>query len=210
MKVSKIFVMTVMAAGLMVTSCGSSKPVTQTQQKQEYVKPIKLEKNEVIEYAEKKPALRAWAEAEDNKENRAIRRARNQANANFAEKIKKMVVSVLSEEDDVIEITGRNNGVESEANDGGTKFGGIAETISKATLRNVSDVKTERYWNDGKYKVYVCVEFLGNETQLADALVNNTVKEIQQNVPDSRREKLEQNMNKLRERFSSELEKLEE
>ena len=164
-----------------------------------YGKEMKL--TEAESYALKKPGTRAAGKGVSSRESVAVRVARAQARAAFAEAISSAVNSALKISGfDVSQYAGDDEEGH-EVSDGAEKTNTMIKSVSKQVIENTQVVKTNKFYNKKtrKYTVFVCLEYNGDIAKLSKEIANK----VSQKISDEQRMKIDFEL----ENFEKEIEK---
>lgn len=187
---------------LLLSACGGSKHTTKSQSgiiRESYQELDRCEK-----LALQKPATRAVGEAYDYRISFAKTYAEGQARAELRRKIEAAIKSASGEDGAGYEkhASGGNEGAS--VRDEGSKKNNYVDQIANGIVNNTAVVEMSKYLrNDGSYHVYVCIEYLDGISKMAEKIA----KQVEQQVSDEERMKMNFEFNKFRERIENELEK---
>lgn len=205
MKKTVFLLLLVLTIGL--TSCVSQKPTASTAPKSAVASTLgqALPDEPCIILSEEAPAIRKYGNGVHYKEATARNIAEAQARASFARSIAAAIVTATEEigvslskyaGDDT---TGKSVSDESsEAND-------MVSSIASEIVNNTHPIKTTRYLKpNNQYNVYVCLEYMGSENQMAKDIETAVKDKIS---PDDRT-KLEERHDNFRQRVLNSLNSL--
>ena len=195
--IATLFVCSCKTSQNVVVPTGSASPTG--------VKAVVAEGSACYEIQEQKPALRSVGSGINAKEAYAKQTANAQAQAEFATKIETAVMAACEEIGVTLEQYASDGETGKSVTDQSSEGGNLASMVAKQTVKNTSIIKTERYvQNDKQYKIYVCIEFNGNLSDLILETENALKEKIspeQRKVLEERHEKfakkMEQRMNSL-------------
>ena len=186
---------------LSASACGGSKQVTSNTGivKETYTELDKCEK-----YAMRKPETRAVGEAYDRRESYAKTYAEGQARAELRRKIEAAIKSSSSEDGGYYEKFASSGNEGASVRDEAAKGNLYADQIAEGIVRNTAIVEMSKYLrNDGTYHVYVCVEYLDGVEKMSETIA----KQVQQQISDDERMKMNFEFEKYRKRIEEEMKK---
>lgn len=186
----------------MLSACGGSKQVATT--KSNIVQEMEVATDKCERYALQKPEVRAVGEAYDFRVSFAKTYAEGQARAEMRRKIEAAIKTASSEDGAGYEkhVSSGNEGAS--ARDEGAKKNLFVEQIAEGIVSNTAIVEMSKYLrSDGSYHVYVCIEYMDGISKMAE----NIAKQIEQQVSDEERMKMNFEFNKFRERIENEMKK---
>lgn len=205
----KIFSIITMAALSMIvlSSCGSSKPVTTSASLNEEEIEVKKTKSEKM--AEEKPAMRDFGEGTNFNQSFAKTFAEGQARAAFARKLQTMVQTASRESADGA-MKAHSNGTDSSlGTDQGFLSNAFAQQVAEGAVSGLVVINTDTFKKrDGQYHVYVCVEYMGNIEALASSLANQAKKVVEQQVSEEERLKMKFEYEQFKNSIQDQLERL--
>lgn len=185
-----------------IVGCGSTKKMTTGSVNQEK----KIEQDECITMADGNPN-RAWGEATNGRIAYAKQYAEGQARAALVRKISSAILTATNENDINYSKSAYSGNEGAIASDEASKGEGKTLQLAKEVVNNVVVMKTSIYQKpNGLYHVYVCVEQQDSPTKLASKIKNN----IEQQVSDDERLKMEFQFKKFEETIEKELGKLKD
>ncbi len=195
MKTLKLLCIAFIAA-LAVSSCGSSKDASYSPKK------TKVSTDECVEYALKSPTTRSYGEGVSFSESTATNKAELEARAKFSRAISSSVKNALSQDDADYRKASSNGNKSSMGFDEGSKYNEMSISISENVIKNTAIVKTSKYLlKDGSYQVYVCLEYLGDISKMAEDITQK----VNQQISDEERMKMNFEFEKFRQRVEEEL-----
>lgn len=158
--------------------------------------------SECQKLAEEKPVTRAYGEGTNHRQSFAKAYAENQARAQLARAMSSLITTATQENDKMADMFSAGSvegaGVTDENADGN----GWTRTIAEGIVANAVVIKTETYMQPNRqYHVFVCLEYMGDNSGLADKIVD----QVEQRIPDDERMKMEFEFNKFREEIKSKL-----
>lgn len=207
MKIKNLLVVALAAVLAMgsLSSCGkktATDAMRSGERKVEQVKSLQLEAE--------KPVLRSFGEGEHNKMSFARQYAEAAARASYAAKFGTAVLAAASMTTDGAQISHSDMMNQSAGEDEGVLSNASVEAITKGVVKNTAVINTDVFQRpDGKYHVYVCIEYAGNVADLARDLTDNYKKQqIGQQVSDEDRAKMEVRAEEFRKRVEDRLNQL--
>lgn len=181
----------VMAAGVVaVSSCGGSKNATSSAPTPKNNVPTEtmLTKNPCQELHEKKPALRAYGEAINFRQSWAKSYAEAQARAQYQRALSGLISQSLTEGDAGYGENSTNVHEGASVQDGMGKSDGLVEFVSEGIVANMVVINTTDFMRqDGAYHTWVCIEYLGEISDLA----NQIAQKVDQKISDDRRTRID-------------------
>ena len=186
---------TILACAILATSCGSAKKVSNTTPYGQ-----KMEKETCISEYKKKPTIRAYGMATHFKESAATSLAEAQARAMFARKIESAVLAATEELAVSLEQYAGGVADGQSVSDQSAEGNSYVTTIAQQVVRNTHTIETSRYYGDNKqFTIYVCMEYKGSESELANQIESN----VKERISPEDRAKIEQRHDKFRDRILS-------
>ncbi len=163
-RINSILLISCLLLGLMA-GCKSSKTISTKEQK--------LELDECIKLAEQKPEIRAWGDDISFNLSDAKAYAETRARATMGRNIQSAIESGIQyfsqEYHQSITDTKESAMIVNTDNDGKQVIGDYSKTI--IDINNTTTIKTNAYrMKDGRYHVYVCIEYKNGISQLAKAI----------------------------------------
>ncbi|MDO5418831.1 MAG: hypothetical protein Q4F50_02020 [Bacteroides sp.] len=202
MKLIKNLAMSIIAAGIF-SACGGSKQAATTT-KSNVVQESYQELDRCEKYALQKPGSRAVGEGYDYRVSYAKTYAEGQARAEMRRKIEAAILSASSEDGDGYEKHASSGNEGASVRDEGAKKNIATTQIAEGIVKNTAVVEMSKYVrNDGSYHVYVCIEYMDGISKMAE----NIAKQVEQQVSDDERMKMNFEFEKFRERIENELKK---
>ncbi len=190
MKKNMFIAATIVVAAMGFTACSSSKAVSETTKAllQEEVE-VKLTKSE--ELAFEKPAIRDFGDGTNFNLSFAKAYAENQARAAFQRKLETLVKTATEEGNGGVNLASSNAAESSLVGDQGYKNDAFAKQIAEGIVKNTAVIHADKFKKaDGQYHVYVCIEYLGEISDIVDNMVSAARKQIPQQVSDEERLKI--------------------
>lgn len=181
MNSAKLFSLVMSASFVLVmASCGSGKNVVDTSKSnitpQKASGEIAISETKSEQLAYEKPATRAWGEAVAPRISNASLLAQGQARANMALAIKALV-TVGS--DDNSAAYDKSNGLGQMGRDDMAKVNTKVSQIAEELVKNTAVIHSDKFMTqDGKYHVYVCVEYLPGIADMAQKLAQGVEDQI--------------------------------
>ncbi|GHT43440.1 hypothetical protein AGMMS49965_17210 [Bacteroidia bacterium] len=198
MKKKFIFAATAVIAGVMITGCGSVKPVAQAKGAQV------LQSNVCQELQEASPSTRAVGQGTHFKEQTARNIAETQARAAFARALSSKIKTATSEETLGYDLYSGDGASGAAVSDQGAKQNDFAQSIANETISNTVVIKTYReLLPNNQYNVWVCLE---SQAGVAD-IAAKVAQKVQQRIPDEEKMKMNFEFDQYRKRVEAELEK---
>ncbi len=198
---SRFFVFSVIC--LLLSSCGGSKQASQ-QPKSGIIHEAYQANDPCEEYALMKPETRAVGEAYDFRVSYAKTYAEGQARAEMRRKIEAAINSASGEDGAGYEKAASSGNEGAIVRDEASKKNIYVDQIASGIVSNTAVVKMSKYLRqDGSYHVYVCVEYLDGIEKMAETIA----KQVEQQVSDDERMKMNFEFNKFRERIENEMKK---
>lgn len=187
-----------------LSSCGKKTATDTLMSNEREVKKVKS-----LQMAEDKPAVRAFGEATHNSQSFARTYAEGQARAEFARKLGAQVVTASSQTTDGAQISHSDLVDQSIGEDEGVLSQAQAEQLASGVVKNTAVINTDVFQRkDGKYHVYVCLEYMNSVADLANELAKGYKQKIGQQVSDEDRAKMEVRAEEFRKRIEDRLNKL--
>lgn len=179
------FVLAALSAAVLclMTACGASKKVSGVNP---YGKAVAAEP--CIELYEQAPYVRAYGEGQHFKEMTARNIAELQANAMYARKIEKAVISATEDLGISLSKYAADDKSGRSVTDQSGESNDLAASISQQVVRNAHVIKTSRYYNkNNQFTVFVCLEYGGDE----NALIDQIEQKVKDRISDEDRAKIE-------------------
>lgn len=193
----------IVAIAVTCVSCGGSKSATSGTQ-WGAPKELKQEVDECISYAMQKPGIRAFGDGTSTNLSRAVSYAEAQARAKFAKALESAIKTAQSQEGVGYGKSSSDGNSGARVTDEGDMSNDMVMSIANGTVKNMAIVKTSQYMRaDGAYHMYVCLEYRGDMSQLADDIA----RQVKQQVSDDDRLKMKYDFEKFRQRVEEELAK---
>jgi len=202
----KIIFLTFAVLSMGLASCGSQKPTAAAAPKSAVASAIgqALPDEPCITLSEEAPAIRKYGNGVHFKEAMARNIAEAQARGSFARSIASAITTATEEIGVSLskyagdESTGHSVSDESgESND-------FVMSIAEAIVRNTHPIKTTRYLKpNNQYNVYVCLEYMGTENQMAE----NVETAVKDKISPEDRVKIEKRHDDFRQRILNSLKK---
>lgn len=187
-----------------LSSCGKKTATSAMRSKESAVEKVKS-----LVLAEQKPGLRAYGEGTHNSQSFAITYAEGQARAQLARFLGGQLVTASEQVTDGAQISSSDLTNQTIGEDEGALSNARAEQIAAGAVRNTAVINTDIYQRqDGKYHVYVCIEYMASIGDLARDMANGYKKQISQQVSDEDRAKMEVRAEEVRKRIEERLAKL--
>lgn len=194
----------------MLSACGSSKSSqasagggSPSRHSQSSAYGTKQEETECQRLAEEKPATRAFGDATNHSLSYAKTYAAGRARAELALAVKGKITAATHEANINFEKYAGSDTEGSSISDQGSKQDLMIQQIAEETIENSVVIKTETYIQPNRqYHVFVCVEYQGDATKMANTIVDK----VKQRIPDEDRIKMEYNFQKFEEKIKQELE----
>lgn len=180
-----LFVLVALSAAVLclMTACGASKKVSEVNP---YGKAVAAEP--CIELYEQAPYVRAYGEGQHFKEMTARNIAELQANAMYARKIEKAVISATEDLGISLSKYAADDKSGRSVTDQSGESNDLAASISQQVVRNAHVIKTSRYYNkNNQFTVFVCIEYGGDE----NALIEQIEQKVKDRISDEDRAKIE-------------------
>lgn len=166
-------------------------------------------KTKSLQLAEQKPMLRGYGEGTHNSQSFARTYAEGQARAELARKLGAQIVTASEQTTDGAQISHSDLTDQSMGEDEGVLSNAKAEQIASGAIKNTAVINTDVFQRkDGKYHVYVCIEYMASIGDLAKDIANGYKKQIGQQVSDEDRAKMEVRAEEFRKRIEERLTKL--
>ncbi|GHT42357.1 hypothetical protein AGMMS49965_13700 [Bacteroidia bacterium] len=198
MKKTLIFAATAAIAGVMITGCGSSKPVAQAKGA------TVVQSNICEQMQEEKPATRAVGKGTHFKEQTAKNIAETQARAQFARALSSKIKTATSEETLGYDLYSGDAASGSAVTDQGAKQNDLVQSIANEAVSNTIVIKTyKELLPNNQYNVWVCLEYQAGVAEIASSVA----KKVQQRIPDEQKMKMNFEFDQYRKRVEAELEK---
>lgn len=192
----KLFMMVVTSA-VLLSSCGSSKPTPVASSNVRSSIGEALPDEPCIILAEEAPTIRKYGNAQHFKEMTARNLAENQARAAFARSIATAVKTATEEINVSLEKYAGDNNEGRSVGDQSGESNDFTMSIASEIVKNTHVIKTSRYLkSNNQYNIYVCLEYMGSENQMAEQIENSLKDKIS---PDDRA-KLEKRHDEFRQR----------
>ncbi len=202
MKRFKFIAMGILAMG-MFSACGGSKQAV-APAKSNVVQESYQELDKCEKYALLKPGSRATGEGYDYRVSYAKTYAEGQARAEMRRKIESAIIFASGEDGLGYEQHASSGNEGASVRDEGAKKNITTTQIAEGIVNNTAIVEMSKYVrNDGSYHVYVCIEYLDGVSKMAE----NIAKQVEQQIPDEERMKMNFEFEKFRERIEEELKK---
>ena len=197
MKTLKMFAVSLLTAGMLV-SCGGSKQVASSSSSDsKIIKEMALEDNECEELQYQKPDIRAVGDGISKRDSRATALAEAQARAQFQRTIESMIKTAQGEEGV------RHEGIN--GSDEGAISNDMVTAIAEGVVKNMVIIKRSKFMRaDGSYHVYVCLEYRGDRK----ALASDITEKVKQQVSDDERIRNQYDFEQFRKRIEGELAKI--
>lgn len=193
---------------VILAACGSSKQVTTDVSKRAtpnaslHGASIELTLSEQM--ALERPETRASGEGVASRLAQAKIYAEGQARGALARAIASIIKTSSEEAGLGWEKYAGNGNEGSSANDEGTKAQNITMQIADEVVRNAVVIHQDNFVQpDRRYKVFVCLEYRGDSSDMAKEIVNK----VKQQVPDEERIKMEYEFQKFEKKINEELSK---
>lgn len=202
MKQLRIIAMGVIATGVF-SACGGSRQVVTTT-KSNVVQETVVAEDKCIKLAEAAPDIRDWGEAFDFRISYAKTYAEGQARAAMRRKIEASIITASEENEDSYgkSASSGNEGVSVRDEEG--KTNNHTKQIADGVVKNAAVIESSIYRrNDGSYHVYVCLEYRDGVSKMAE----NIARQVEQQISDDERMKMNFEFEKFRERIENELKK---
>ena len=171
-----------MSAILVMFACGSTKPVVDTSTDKGSITPQKANSEVAIQetrseqLAYEKPATRAWGEAFASRVSNASLLAQGQARASLALAIKAQITVGT---DDNSAAYDKSNGLGQMGNDGMAKVNTAVSQVTEQLVQNTSVIHSDKFMTaDGRYHVYVCLEYLPGVADMAQKIAKGVEDQI--------------------------------
>lgn len=190
-----------------VSSCSSKKNVTTSQSLNEEEIEVRKSKSQTL--AEEKPILRDFGEGTNFNQSFAKQFAETQARASFSRKMQSLIRGAAQEA--VTGVTSaHSDGVNASiGTDAGFTSDAFVQQISENVLSSVVVINTDTFKKkDGQYHVYVCVEYMGDVAKLASQMTNQAKKQVEQQVSDEEKQKIQFDQEKFRKSIEDQFKKL--
>lgn len=164
-------------------------------------------KSQVLQ--ERKPTTRAWGvgEAADQAFARSI--AELEARRQYAATIGTIVDGAVKRSDDAV---GQAAGTEKKTvrvnDETNTRTQYVQNIIDNIAVSGTVVINTDTYkTKNGQYRVYTCIEFMGDEMDLANDLAKEYAREIEKQVPDEVRADHDKRINEFKDEVQQQLER---
>lgn len=183
----------------LMTACGTTKKAVTTTPGEDAEGFSAMSNEPCVELYEQSPRTRAYGQGQHYKEMTARNIAELQARAAYARTIESAVRSATDDIGlDLSQYAGDQNIGNSVTDQAGAAHS-LVEEIAQQVVRNTHVIKTTRYYNkqNGQYKIYVCIEYNGDE----DALVDMVGQKIENRISDADRTKIKNNYTEFRNQF---------
>lgn len=186
-----------LAAALLVCSCGSSKKVSNTGPYGQ-----RMEEEQCITIYKQKPKVRAYGSGSHFKEATALSLAEANARAMMARKIETAVIAATEEIGISLEQYAAGREDSQWVTDQSGQSGSLVQSVAQELVRNTHVIETSRYYGqNNQFTVFVCIEFLGKETDMAKA----AEKAMKEKIKAEDRAKIEARHDEFRERIMNKL-----
>ena len=179
------FVLAALSAAVLclMTACGASKKVSN-----ENPDGVALANDPCVDLCMQSPYTRAYGKGTHFKEMTARNIAELQANAMYARKIEKAVLSATEDLGISLGQYAGDDNTGRSVSDHSGESNDLAALISQQVIRDMHVIKTSRYYGkNNQYTVYVCVEYGGDK----DALVKQIEQKVKDRISDEDRAKIE-------------------
>ena len=179
------FVLAALSAAVLclMTACGASKKVSI-----ENPDGVALANDPCVDLCMQSPYTRAYGKGTHFKEMTARNIAELQANAMYARKIEKAVLSATEDLGISLGQYAGDDNTGRSVSDHSGESNDLAALISQQVIRDMHVIKTSRYYGKNKQDtVYVCVEYGGDK----DALVKQIEQKVKDRISDEDRAKIE-------------------
>lgn len=159
--------------------------------------------------AEEKPGTRAFGEATHMNLSFARTYAEGQARAEFARKLSTLVQTASRQAADGA-LKYSSNAVDAQmGEDQGIRSNAFAQQVADGAINGTIIINTDTFKKkDGQYHVYVCIEWQGSVAELADNMTKNFKKNVEQQVSDEDRVKMEVRYEDFRKSIEEQLNRL--
>ena len=210
MKKTMFIIAAMFAVVIGFTACSSSKAVSETGKalNREEVE-VKMTKSE--ELAFEKPATRASGEGTNFDLSFAKTYAEGQARAEFQRKLEALVKTASEQGNtgnNVASTTGAESGL---VGDQGYKNSAFAKQVAEGIVRNTAIIHADKFKKvDGQYHVYVCIEYLGEISDIVDHMVSAAKRQVPQQVSDEERLKIQFELEQFKKSLEEDFKKLSE
>ena len=190
----KKILLTVVAVAL-ITSCGTQKQASSSALRSSIGEVLPEEP--CITLAEEAPAIRKYGNGQHFKESTARNLAESQARASFARSIAAAVRTATEEIGVSLEKYAGNDTEGRSVSDQSGEGNDFVMSIANEIVKNTHPIKTTRYLkSNNQYNIYVCLEYMGTENQMAEQIEDSLKDKIS---PDDRK-KLEKRHDDFRQR----------
>lgn len=179
------FVLAALSAAVLclMTACGASKKVSI-----ENPDGVALANDPCVDLCMQSPYTRAYGKGTHFKEMTARNIAELQANAMYARKIEKAVLSATEDLGISLGQYAGDDNTGRSVSDHSGESNDLAALISQQVIRDMHVIKTSRYYGkNNQYTVYVCVEYGGDK----DAPVKQIEQKVKDRISDEDRAKIE-------------------
>lgn len=179
------FVLAALSAAVLclMTACGASKKVSI-----ENPDGVALANDPCVDLCMQSPYTRAYGKGTHFKEMTARNIAELQANAMYARKIEKAVLSATEDLGISLGQYAGDDNTGRSVSDHSGESNDLAALISQQVIRDMHVIKTSRYYGkNNQYTVYVCVEYGGDK----DVLVKQIEQKVKDRISDEDRAKIE-------------------
>ena len=191
----KIFVLAAMAAAVMLTSCGTQKQASSSALRSSIGDALPEEP--CIALAEEAPAIRKYGNGQHFKESTARNLAESQARASFARSIAAAVKTATEEIGVSLDKYAGDNTDGRSVSDQSGEANDFVMSIASEIVKNTHPIKTTRYLkSNNQYNIYVCLEYMGTENQMAEQIEDS----LKDKISPEDRAKLEKRHNDFRQR----------
>lgn len=188
--------------GLLVSACKGPGQVAAP--KSNIVQEVYQEVDKCVKMAMAKPETRTWGEAYDYRISFATSYAEGQARAQMRRKISAAIASATGEDGAGYEKSASSGNEGQSVRDEGRKKNNYVDQVANGIVNNMAVIETSQYLrNDGSYHIYVCLEYRDGISKMSE----NIAKNVEQQVSDDERMKMNFEFNKFRERIENELRK---
>ena len=183
MKTKTIIRSFVLAASVSaLLSCGSSKKVVDTSSSKNSVAPqkasseIAIQETKSEQLAYEKPATRAWGEAFATRVSNASLLAQGQARASMALAIEAQLTVGTDDNSAAYE---KANGLGQLGHDDMAKVNTAVSQVTEKVIKNTAVIHSDKFMTaDGRYHVYVCLEYLPGVADMAEKIAKGVEDQI--------------------------------
>lgn len=166
----------------LVFACGSKAPVVDTSSDKGSVAPQKasgetaIQETKSEQLAYEKPATRAWGEAFATRVSNASLLAQGQARANMALAIAAQITVGTDDNSAAYE---KSNGLGQLGHDDMAKVNTAVTQVTEQVLKNTAVIHSDKFMTaDGRYHVYVCLEYLPGVADMAEKIAKGVEDQI--------------------------------